>query len=765
MLIRLIICIAAFAPFTAFCQWAGGTTMTLDGNNGESCYVTNNAWSIAWDDTYLYLVKKGGSSTEPWIVYFDIDPVFPVTGGGNTDGSVTGTTDWGITPNCPFRADGRLYMTTSTVELLNRNNSGGWSGTSTPSMGTSGSDREVRISWSSFAGISSRPSQFSFFGFASTTSGPPATMYDQSPEDNPHTGSYATPNCEYYWRCHNTSSTNTENPFDYKSYTYLGTGGSLGTISDIYDFTLNKSGVTVNKSDKWVYNGYMVIADGAIEFDTNGDSLIVGDSLVVMSNGRFLMESATSTVWVKSHFNNRSTYSGTDVVLSDNDTARLIVAGNLWNSGDFDAQSTAVELFDHKSTQVLQTVVGDWSGSNHLYRLLLNNGAGFRLAIDDSLCVSDSLAFLEGIVSVDDGKSLRLRRTCSVYNPGGPSGSRFVDGVLVREIPTTSATTFHVGDSNRLAKIIIEPSASATGRTYAVQYHATGHQYSSSSSATRGVPGNGLDHASYLEYWSVTCPHTTDDATLTLYWTSISNVGSSSAYWDSLRVCRWVAGSTNEWLNEGFSTISGSSTDDGYVVAGTTSTTFADSFFTLGSITVNNPLPADVISFQANRTNSVEAVAKWVSASEQNCSHYELWLADEWEDDKLLAQTPGAGFSSEILSYQEVINIPHHDIILKLRQVDFDGRAEWVGIAFIPGINPNIPGIYPNPASETISLTDQKWIEPTTQIFNTVGQVVLNTNQTSNISISHLPDGMYYLILTNNGRMQTPIKFELSKHQ
>ena len=58
------------------------------------------------------------------------------------------------------------------------------------------------------------------------------------------------------------------------------------------------------------------------------------------------------------------------------------------------------------------------------------------------------------------------------------------------------------------------------------------------------------------------------------------------------------------------------------------------------------------------------------------------------------------------------------------------------------------PTVYPNPASNTLNFSEIDF-KAQVQLFNTQGQLVLNTTQTQNIDVSQLPSGLYFYKITN----------------
>lgn len=757
--LNLLIALGMFMSVRA--QWAGSNNIRIDGSGNESQYVNSGNWYICWNNDSLFLFKSGGTSSDPAILFFDIDPVYPTTWGTNADGSVLGTPDFGVTANLPFRADLRIYWIAGSapiVELRNGSNGwGSWFNIASADYANNGTDRELRIAWDEFPGLSARPSRFNFLAYCLDTStynssGPtPARSYD-AVDGNPNNVLFATPDCEYYWRCNNTSSTAPHNPFSYRSYTFLGTSGSLGNMgitSDIYDFCLNRSGTTVNKNGKWHFKGYMCVSDGVLEFDNNTDSLIVEDSLTIMGTGKLDMEGAGSKVWVKRHVTNRAmNTSGTDLKLSSNTAAQLIIGGNFKNYAGFEGASTKVIMHDHRSPQSMQLIYGKFSGDSAIFALEVDNGAGLRVWPTDSLVIKDELIMTDGKLDVDDGKYLRLRNGCDVTNTGGPSDDRFVEGWLSREIHGTDSTLFHVGDGNYLARVAIEPSSAQSGRTYTVRYIPSGHQYNNNYSASR-VGSSGLDHASYVEHWKIFCNHTNDDAELTLFWTAPSLVSSDTSDWPNLRVSRWVGGTTNEWVIDGSNPfIKGSGTSDGYVDAQANTTVFTDSIFTIGSTTTPNPLPVELINFKANWVTEGWVDLRWQTAVEIDNLGFEVHYSSDAKHWFHLDWVDGKGNSNETAAYHRKYKMaPNNWHYFKLLQIDQDGKMEWHGPVVLAGQQTKASAIiYPNPCDDWLQVRFAQTNDPW-RITDLSGKEVKSgiIKENKRISTVDLNGGMYYL--------------------
>ena len=281
--ISLVVFSFLISPVLSFSQFAGSAP-AQDGSvtSGEYASSSSSPWYMAWDNTYLYVAKTGGTNTEPVIMYFDINPTSYASGGVATgsNGSTTGKSDYGTTPNLPFVAKARVFFATSISGVnyaeVTTNTGSGWSSTTviTSQMGTSsGTNREIKVSWSQL-GAGSRPSAFNWLGWETSTASP-GYIYDQFPTINA-SGQNATPTMYYYQSVVNTSNSGTTNPFSasFESFTNYN-NGSYGYTSSLpttlYDFTNGSSGSsgTTSLQTSLTINGNVVIENGTLNV-TNG---------------------------------------------------------------------------------------------------------------------------------------------------------------------------------------------------------------------------------------------------------------------------------------------------------------------------------------------------------------------------------------------------------------------------------------------------------------------------------------------------------------
>jgi hypothetical protein len=293
---------------------------------------TGGAWYMTWDANNLYVAKTGGSDGEPTILYLDLDPTLPVTGGSNGDdqGNLIGVADNGITPALPFRADVRVYINGGNnnriIQLQRRDKRGGWTVVNS-SMGLNyagnNTNREFSLSWNALTDGGTIPSAFNWFGYCDNTqAGNNNYRYDQAPSNflSFATNGGSTPPIEYYYTIVSTASGSATKPFDLTSYTFPRTrsDNNFGSIN-VWDFTMNSPGYQIS--------GSLVVGGGTLNFGSGGSYGFsnVGNVRVV-DNGVLNMDQTTQPLFVREDVDLRG---GAQFILSG------LIGGDLFVGRDF----------------------------------------------------------------------------------------------------------------------------------------------------------------------------------------------------------------------------------------------------------------------------------------------------------------------------------------------------------------------------------------------------------------------------------------------
>lgn len=190
----------------------------------------------------------------------------------------------------------------------------------------------------------------------------------------------------------------------------------------------------------------------------------------------------------------------------------------------------------------------------------------------------------------------------------------------------------------------------------------------------------------------------------------------------------------------------------------------------------NVPLPVEWLSFIAypETTNGNQSILEWVTASESNCSHYEVEHSVDGRTFVKIGEVAGAG--TTIL--QQDYTFTHETPVVgenyyRLKQVDFDDEFEYSEVEIVKfDINSTTltSVLYPNPITTNtainLKIQGQASGELTYQITDILGRVVENGNLNHNSTFSNhqiqtpTEAGSYILRLVDSeARILDTIKF------
>ena len=251
-----------------------------------------------------------------------------------------------------------------------------------------------------------------------------------------------------------------------------------------------------------------------------------------------------------------------------------------------------------------------------------------------------------------------------------------------------------------------------------------------------------LNNVSQCEYWMLNRTNGSAAATVTLSWDNVFSCGVTSTA--DLRVARWDG---TKWANHGSASVTGSSSA-GTLNSSAAITSFSP--FTLASAGTANPLPVELIAFDAICEDGNVSM-HWSTASEHNNAYFTIERsldAVTWEN---ITSSAGAGNSTQLLQYNwmdaEPIRAPRY---YQLKQTDFDGAFTYSEMVYVKdcSIADNSLTILPNPASEYVQLSLSNGKITHFQVMDSRGQLVAEQSfkeQTSfyDLAISSFQPGVY----------------------
>jgi 1,4-alpha-glucan branching enzyme len=160
----------------------------------------------------------------------------------------------------------------------------------------------------------------------------------------------------------------------------------------------------------------------------------------------------------------------------------------------------------------------------------------------------------------------------------------------------------------------------------------------------------------------------------------------------------------------------------------------------------NLVLPVELMSFNAKLIQNSNALLTWSTASEKNNSHFDIERSEDGYDFVKVGTVKGKGNSTTLSKYdftdKNLVNGTHY---YRLRQVDFDGKNELSHVVSV-SVNKNFKiKIYPNPTTDKLFIQSENTEGPIS-IIDQLGRTVLtNSTVPSEINISVLPSGIYFL--------------------
>lgn len=375
------------------------------------------------------------------------------------------------------------------------------------------------------------------------------------------------------------------------------------------------------------------------------------------------------------------------------------------------------------------------SGSaSPVFRRLLMNKTGNAVTLNTDVSITTSATFTSGVLRTDAINVLSFAD--NAVSVGG-SNSSHVDGPVLKI--GNDAFSFPTGDNGIYRSIAIS-APSNTGHAFTAEYFKTPQALGGPSTYA-----SGLLTVSSCEYWILDRTTGTSNVNVTLSWNSPDCTGTYISDLPSLRVARW---SGTNWVSHGNGGTTGNATT-GTVTTSSAVTSFSP--FALASTSLANPLPIELTSFTATPIENVVSL-KWITQSELNNDFFTIERSKSGLEFKSLSQIAGAGTTSETNHYEFIDQDPLADVsYYRLKQTDFDGQVTFSDVVKIDRNSPSTLSLYPNPVSQS-DIVRANYVG-SFALFNSLGQLVLKVENTSEIKTSGLPSGVY-TVKSSNGQYQ-----------
>jgi hypothetical protein len=365
--------------------------------------------------------------------------------------------------------------------------------------------------------------------------------------------------------------------------------------------------------------------------------------------------------------------------------------------------------------------------------------------------ILNSMNLINGIITQNG--TLQFQNGSTVT---GASNASHVDGFVVKI--GSNAFTFPVGSGGIYRPITISAPALVTDNFTAKYF--IGNPHTAYPTLTWDAV---ISNFSSCEYWILNRTAGTSNVNVTLSWITNSCVVNNLP---DLLVARWDAG-LNAWKSHGNGGTTGD-TSAGTIITSAPVTNFSP--FTLASSTVSNPLPVELLYFDATLSNTIDLVhLNWATATERNNAFFTVERSSDglsWIP--ILTKDGAINSSSQITYHDQDVNPLEGTSYYRLKQTDLNGDFSYSAISVIE--NSNIAEsyfqVFPNPTKDKITisyakLTSLAQLTITDNLGRKVLEVELDEGSTSKeIDLLLLPQGVYFLSIQGIDGVTKFLKYE-----
>jgi len=392
-----------------------------------------------------------------------------------------------------------------------------------------------------------------------------------------------------------------------------------------------------------------------------------------------------------------------------------------------------------------QNVIRSGTASPVFRRLVMNKPSDAVTLLTD-ISVTLNATFTSGVLTTTATNIINFANGSTVT---GGSNISHVDGPVVKI--GNAPFSFPTGDGGFYRAISISAPTVAT--------HAFRAEYVKAAQGFGGTTTypSGILTVSSCEYWLLDRIAGTSNVSVTLSWNSPDCIGPYITDITDLRVMRWNG---SAWVNQGNGGTTGSATA-GTVISSGPVTIFSP--FTLGSTTLDNPLPVELTSFVALAEDD-QVRLKWTTSSELNNDFFAVERSSTGEIFQEMFRVPGSGTTNLAKSYEVFDDAPlSGQAFYRLRQTDFDGSVSYSRVVRVEMDPDAFWSISPNPGSGenfTIAFARQPDSPIAVEIQDLKGVAVFQAQgklDTPRIELQpreQLPPGVYIVSVQTKDRIQ-----------
>lgn len=543
--------------------------------------------------------------------------------------------------------------------------------------------------------------------------------------------------------------------------TGLNPGGTAECASLTHTNTLNNRQVTIEANSTLNVGGLVLVHNPSAAF--NLTMLVKDDATLNADSIRIAGYDATAKAQLQANADGSRINCNGDVVIALGGRMHLqgnatTFGGTLDLGGDFVNANDETFLMDNFSQVILSGSGDQYIRNNNalenFYNLQVNKVAG-DVYLTAPIAVRNELDLGQGRIFSTPTELITLNNGATVINT---SDASFVHGPFKR-IGNTDFT-FPIGKEHSYRPAALSGITGGGTVAFTAEYfHHPG--------PGGGIPGNPLGlahdailhHVSDCEHWQIDRSNGNPNAIVTLSWRDPESCGVTNL--PDMRVAYWDDGASM-WVDRGGSPITGNTTA-GTVSTPNVQTSFlqAANYWTLASLSNENPLPVELLSFTA-MANKGQVDLEWATASERDNDYFTVERSKDAVDFEAVLYVDGAGYSQGILHYTDVDRAPMRGLsYYRLRQTDFDGTSKVSDVVpvFLGGDTPGVTVLY---ASDGLFLEHGFGTGTRMDILDATGRVA-RTMVIAHEGLFRLPmDGLAhgsYLLRLSDGRDMVAKRF------
>jgi hypothetical protein len=527
------------------------------------------------------------------------------------------------------------------------------------------------------------------------------------------------------------------------------------------NLTIAKSGGTFNVSN------YLTVT-GNFLYDPPGttgclSTFAVGSVLAMSGNATLTTEDATVTMYSNMQLGDLTLMTGCYIQLGSYTEVRNILfqplsqldvtASNYWLSvgGNWTNQSTSASSFTERAGQVMMrscTFTSSVTGGESFYDLRLEDPVFVSFTQNSRINIINHMREVGSMgwnIIYNSAAAPLVFLDNAMLDFGNPNSITLaVTGPVIKigNDPFTFPVGAQVGPMIFPRPITMSAPAQP-GDQFTAQYYAA-NSNSLYSHASRDVSILSL---SDCEYWILNRTAGFSSVYVTLNWWLTATPQCDILSPADVVVCHWD-GTT--WRNDGQSSNVWYPSSTGSFVSA--APIFLNSLtpLTLGSNTIANPLPIELISFSAEPEDH-HVNLSWQTATETNNDYFTIERSRDGSALESIDTIDGAGNSTNVLHYSVTDRMPYNNVsYYRLKQVDFNGHFSYSDWKMVQMETPSTIKVYPNPSSGNVSIDltgeiDALW---TMTIMDLSGKVVAAQSGTATDFQSVdllLPAGSYVL--------------------